>query len=108
MPEYAIVYVTCSDKAEAEKIGKHILEKRLAGCINIIPAMTSFYFWPPKEDKIDKSDECILLIKTRFENYEKIETEVLKIHSYDNPAIFAIPLVAISKKYADWLGSETK
>ncbi|MCA9380250.1 divalent-cation tolerance protein CutA [Candidatus Dojkabacteria bacterium] len=108
MSEYAIIYVTCSDEAEAEKIGKHILEKRIAGCINIIPEMTSSYFWPPKEDKIEKSNECILLIKTRFENYERIETEVLKIHSYDNPAIIAIPLLAISKKYADWLDSETK
>ncbi|HRN86817.1 MAG TPA: divalent-cation tolerance protein CutA [Candidatus Dojkabacteria bacterium] len=108
MPEYAIIYVTCSDNMEAEKIGKHILEKRLAGCINIIPGMTSFCFWPPKEEKIEKSDECILLIKAKFEKYEKIESEVLKVHSYDNPAILAIPLIAISKKYADWLDSETK
>lgn len=108
MPEYVVIYVTCTDKIEAEKIGKHILEKRLAGCINIIPGMTSFYFWPPKEDKIEASAECILLIKAKFENYEQIESEVLKVHSYDNPAILAIPLIAISKKYADWLDSETK
>lgn len=108
MPEYTIIYVTCSDKKVAEKIGKHILEKRLAGCINIISEMTSFYFWPPEEDKLETSEESILLIKAKFENYEQIEKEVLKIHSYDNPAILAIPLVAISKKYADWLDSETK
>ena len=108
MPEYIIVYVTCSSKSEAENIGRYLLQKRLTACINIIPEMTSSYFWPPKEDKLDKSEESILLIKAKFENYEQIESEVLKIHSYDNPAFFAIPLVAISKKYADWIDSETK
>jgi periplasmic divalent cation tolerance protein len=107
MPKYTIIYVTCSDKSEAENIGQHLLKKRLTACINIIPEMTSSYFWPPREDKLEIGYESILLIKANFANYEQIEKEILKIHSYDNPAIFAIPLVAISKKYVDWLDSET-
>jgi periplasmic divalent cation tolerance protein len=105
--KYTIIYVTCSDKSEAEKIGKHILEKRLAVCINIIPDMTSFYFWPPREDKIESGQECILLIKAKFQNYQDIESEILKVHSYENPAILAIPILALSKKYSDWLDLES-
>lgn len=107
MAEYTIIYVTCKNKSEAEKIGQHILKKRFAGCVNIIPGIVSFYFWPPREDKLETSDECVLLIKAKEQNYKAIEKVILGIHSYENPAILALPITAISKKYADWLDSET-
>ncbi len=108
MNNFIVVYITCESKTQAEDIGRHLLKKRLAGCINIIPAMHSQYFWPPRKDYIEESDEVILLCKTIEKHYKAIEKEVLKIHSYSNPAIFAIPILHMSQKYADWLTSELK
>lgn len=101
-----LVYITCESKEQAEDIGRHLLKKRLVGCVNIIPTMHSLYFWPPRKNRIEEGKETILLCKTIEKHYKKIEKEVLKIHSYDNPAIFALPITHMSQKYADWLKSE--
>jgi len=108
MESMILVYITCESRQQAEDIGRHLLKKRLAGCINIIPGMRSLYFWPPVNNRIEEADEVVLLCKTIEKHYEAIEKEVLKIHSYDNPAIFALPILHMSKNYADWLTGELK
>lgn len=106
MHDLILVYITCESKEQAEDIGRYLLKKRLVGCINIIPAMHSLYFWPPGKDYIEESNEVILLCKTIERHYHEIEKEILKIHSYSNPAIFALPILHMSKKYSNWLTSE--
>lgn len=101
-----LVYITCESQAQAEDIGRHLLKKRLAGCINIIPGMRSAYLWPPGKNYIEEADEVILLCKTIEKHYKAIEKEVLKLHTYSNPAIFALPILHVSKNYANWLKSE--
>lgn len=103
-----LIYITCESREQAEDIGRHLFKKRLVGCINIIPGTHALYFWPPGKNYIEESDEVILLCKTIEKHYKEIEKEVLKIHSYDNPAIFALPILHVSKKYADWLNGELK
>ena len=103
-----LVYITCESKEQAEDIGRHLLKKRLVGCINIIPVMHSLYLWPPGKNRIEEADEVILLCKTIEKHYKEIEKEVLKVHSYENPVIFALPIAHMSQKYADWLMGELK
>lgn len=101
-----LVYITCESKEQAEDIGRHLLKKRLVGCINIIPGMRSAYLWPPGKNYVEEADEVILLVKTTEKHYSAIEKEVLKLHTYKNPAIFALPITHISKTYAAWLMGE--
>lgn len=103
-----LVYITCESREQGEDIGRQLLKKRLVGCINIIPGMHSLYLWPPGKDYIEETNETILLCKTIEKHYKQIEKEVLKIHSYSNPAIFALPITHMSKKYAGWLTGELK
>lgn len=103
-----IVCTYCPDLKEAEKIGKYLLEKRLCACVSIIPGVKSFYFWPPKKGKIESSKEAVLLIKTVEDNYQKIEKEITKIHSYKVPLIFSLKPDKFSKKYFSWLKEEIK
>ncbi|MEK7141323.1 MAG: divalent-cation tolerance protein CutA [Patescibacteria group bacterium] len=101
-----LVYITCESLEQAEDIGRHLLKKRLVGCVNIIQGMHSLYLWPPGKNRIEEADEVILLCKTTEKHYKEIEKEVLKIHSYENPAIFALPIAHMSHKYASWLTGE--
>lgn len=101
-----LVYITCESREQAEDIGRHLLKKHLVGCVNIIPGMHSLYFWPPDKGVIQDSNEVILLCKTIDKHYGKIENEVIRLHTYTNPAIFALPITHMSKKYADWLTGE--
>jgi periplasmic divalent cation tolerance protein len=106
MKKIILIYVTCSSEKEAEKIGELLLKKNLCGCVNVIPKMNSMYLWPVGSKRIEKSSESILIIKSVEENYRKIQSEVLKIHSYENPCILSISVKDIFQKYYQWLVNE--
>jgi periplasmic divalent cation tolerance protein len=103
-----LVYVTCEDKKEAEEIGRHLLKKRLAACINIFPKIKSVYWGSPKENKLETSKEASMFIKTRDENFPKIEKEIKKLHSYSVSCIISIKIDRVHKPFLDWLMKETK
>lgn len=102
---YALVYITASGEKESKKIGRTIVEERLAGCINIISTIESLYWW---KGEIEEDKESILLVKTKVSNIENIIKRVKEIHSYENPAILAIPIIEGSKEYLDYLDGEIR
>ena len=102
---YALVYITTSGVEESRKIGRSIVEERLAGCVNVIPAIESLYWW---KGKIEGDNESILIVKTKVNNIENIIKRVKEIHSYENPAILAIPIINGSKDYLDYLDAEIR
>ena len=106
MTEMILVYITCKNVKQAKAIGTHLLQKRLAGCINIFPKIHSLYFWPPKSRKIESANETVILVKTIKSKYKTIESEVHKVHTFQTPAIFAIPLLDMERKYLTWLTNE--
>ncbi len=101
-----IVIVTCKNKKEATKIAKHLLEKKLVGCAKVLPPTHSMYLWPPKSGKVAEADEVMLITKTLESKWEEIEKEVLALHSYENPEIYALPTSHVSKKYLTWVENE--
>ncbi|MEL7670502.1 divalent-cation tolerance protein CutA [Methanobacterium sp.] len=102
---YALVYITTSGEEESKKIGRIIVEERLAGCINIISTIESLYWW---KGEIEEDKESILIVKTKVSNIENIIKRVKEIHSYKNPAILAIPIIEGSNEYLDYLDGEIK
>lgn len=103
-----LVFVTCKNKKEAEKIGTALLEKRLAACIVVIPGVLSQYWWPPKKNKIEKSREAILLVKTLRKKFLQAEHQIKKLHSYTVPLIAEIPVSRVNQEYQKWLEDELK
>lgn len=99
-----IVYTTAKDKEEADKISKHLLEKKLIACSNIFP-INSFYYW---DNQLFEDNEYVLLLKAFKENYKEIEKEIKSIHSYKVPAIYFWGLEGINKDYLDWMKKEIK
>ena len=99
-----IIYITCKDIDEAKNISQHLIEKKLVACANIFP-INSIYPW---KGEIQDTEEIVVLLKTTDNNYEKVETEIKKIHSYDTPAIYSWIVDKINKDYLDWVNKETK
>ena len=97
---YIIVLVTTASKLEAEKIIHHLLNEKLIACANIIGPVQSFFRW---SGKIEKAEECLVLIKSRRHLFEKLVEVVKALHSYEVPEILALPVVEGSKAYLDWL-----
>lgn len=108
MTDILLVYITCESVEQAKQIGKHLMDKKLCACVNIFPEMQPMFFWPAKSGKIDESKEVVLIAKTIEKNYQKLEDEVHKIHSYDVPCVLAIPVQHVAKKYYNWLIGEMK
>lgn len=93
------VYSTFPTKEEAKKIGQELIEKKLAGCVNIFPIDSIYSF----EGKIVKDKEFAMFIKTKRENFKKVEKFILKNHSYNTPCIVEIPISRATPKYLKWL-----
>jgi periplasmic divalent cation tolerance protein len=105
MTEFIVVFVTASSWEEAEKIGKALVEKKLAACVNMVRDIRSIFFW---KGKISDEREVLLIAKAKRKNFEKIEKEVKKMHSYEVPEIIALPILIGSKDYLDWVDKESK
>ncbi len=97
----SIVYITCKNKKEAEKVSLYLLKKRHIACANIIP-IKSMYWW---ENKIVRDNECLIIGKTNKKNFKDILREVKKLHSYKIPCILRVDAVA-DKDYQTWVDKE--
>ena len=105
MKQHIVVYITAGSNEEAEKLSRGLVEEKLAFCVNAVPQVKSTYFW---EGKLCVDDEILLIVKTRTEKYEALETWVRKNHSYDVPEVIALPIIKGSEPYLngvdDWVG----
>lgn len=102
---YAMVEVTTSGEEESKKIGKKVVEERLSACANIIPKITSYYWW---KGRLEEDSESILLLKTKKSNVETLIKRIKELHSYENPAIIVLPIESGSRLYLDWIEDETR
>lgn len=100
-----VVYTVTASEAEAERIGRLALEAGLCACVNLVPGMRSMYLW---NGQIGEAQECILLLKTLAEKYDALETFIRKEHTYEVPAIFALPADRVEAEYVAWLKKELK
>ena len=103
-----IVYIPCDNAETAQKIGQVLLKKRLVACFNIIPKILSGSYWPPKENKIENSEESVLIVKSLDNKYGKIKEEIEKIHPYKLPCIMSLKVKDINEKYLNWLKGEIR
>jgi len=103
--EYIIVLATTANKAEAEKIAQTLLKERLIACANILNSVTSLFFW---SGKIDKAEECLMVMKSRRDLFTELAECLKGLHSYEVPEILAIPIVEGSAAYLAWMGEMLK
>jgi periplasmic divalent cation tolerance protein len=95
-----IVLTTVGSAGEGENLARLIVEEKLGACVQILPGMTSVYFW---EGKIRSEGEHLLLIKTLEEKFDSLSAFINQHHSYEVPEIVAIDAEKISEKYLGWV-----
>ncbi len=96
------VYVTFPDKKEASKVARQTLKKRVAGCVNIFP-IESIYWW---KDKLTTKKEVVGIFKTTQNNLAKLSKEIKKLSPYTVPCIAPLEVSKINKEYKNWVKSE--
>lgn len=101
---FRLIYVTASSQEEAARIGRTLVQERLVACVNIIPGMTSLYWW---DGAIQEDQETVLIAKTRTEHVPAIVERVKAVHSYECPCVLALPIDDGNPGFLDWIRRET-
>ena len=99
-----VVFVTTSNNEQAAILADIIVSERLAGCVNIVPAIESIYLW---EGKVTRDSEALMIIKTTDERYPELERRVNELHSYSTPEVVAVRIERGSEQYLSWLRDST-
>lgn len=103
MTDKIVVLTTCESQDQAEQLARHLVDHRLAACVNILPGARSIYRW---KDKIEDSAEFVLVIKSRRDVFNKVREAIAQLHSYEIPEVIALPVVDGSDAYLRWLDRE--
>ena len=101
---YQFVYMTAGSLENARKIARHLVQEKLAACVNLIPGMESYYEW---KGQAENENELVLIAKTRSELFGRLRERVLELHDYECPCIVALSLTDGHPEFLDWLGTQT-
>ena len=105
MTEFRLALTTVPDEQTGRRLARAFVEERLAACVNVGPAVTSFYWW---EGKLVEGGERLLIIKTRASLLDRLEARLKELHPYQVPEFIALPIVAGSRDYLGWLDAESR
>ncbi|MDD4356581.1 MAG: divalent-cation tolerance protein CutA [Smithellaceae bacterium] len=97
------VMTTTETKEQAMAIARHLVEEKLAACVQISGSIESIYRW---KGNVELSGEFLCLVKTHEDLFQQVETAIKKLHSYETPEIIAVPIISGSKEYLTWLDDE--
>lgn len=103
MGAYIQLSTTTATEGDALRISREVVGKRLAACVQVMGPIRSIYWW---KDKMEEAEEWLCIMKTREAVYEKLETRIREIHPYEEPEIVAVPIVAGSRGYLEWIDRE--
>lgn len=102
---YIVLFITTATAKEAQQISRTLLNQRKAACVNIVPKVSSFFWW---QDKLDSAQESLLIVKTKASQLNEIVRLVQELHSYDVPEIIALPIIGGNQDYLEWIEKEVK
>ncbi|HEY0411674.1 MAG TPA: divalent-cation tolerance protein CutA [Allosphingosinicella sp.] len=105
MTAIVTVYATFADEEEAARIGRTLVEERLAACVNILGPCRSIYRW---EGKVEDAHEVAALFKARADDANRLIARLAELHGYDVPAAAVWPIANALPEYAEWVVAETR
>jgi len=100
MTDKRIVLTTAGSEQEAEKIARHLVEHRLAACVNILPNVTSVYRW---KDQVEEAREWLLIIKTTAGVFAQVRQAISDLHSYELPECICLTIEDGLPNYLQWI-----
>lgn len=102
--QYGVVLVTAGSQQEAEAIATSLVKSQLAACVSIVP-ISSVYTW---QGELCQELEWQLLIKTDLSQFPILEAKIQELHSYEVPEVIALPIIAGSTTYLNWISEQLK
>lgn len=101
MTDKKIVLTTAGTREEALKIGRALVEKRLAACVNVVGPIESVYRW---KGAVETAQEWLLVVKTTASAFDQVREAIRELHSYELPECVSLPIEGGSEEYLGWIG----
>ena len=98
--QFQIVFCTCPDEESAELVANHLVDERLAACVNLVPNMRSIYRW---HDEVKSDSEVLMIIKTTAGAYPDLEQAIIDRHPYELPEVISVPITDGQTDYLAWI-----
>ena len=102
--QYCLIYITTGDESEAKRIGRTLVEERLAACVNFRP-IQSIFRW---EGEIEEDSEMAMLVKTRAKLADRVIERVKELHSYEVPCVLVLPIEKGNTGFLQWIDESTE
>ena len=102
---FHVVLSTCPTQESAERIARCVVEARLAACVNVLPGLRSYYEW---KGNIEVGDEILLVIKSRVELFDALQSMITSQHPYELPELITVPISTGSPPYLAWLAANMR
>lgn len=100
MSEYFQVSTTADSRETGARLAGSAVAAQLAASAQVHGPVASF-FW--HKDELGEGEEWHVTLKTTAERYPELEAHLIAEHTWENPEVTAVPLVAGSQAYLDWL-----
>lgn len=95
-----VALTTVGKAADAERVARALVERRLAACVNVVPGVVSTYRW---KGEVERDDEHLLVVKTRADRVEALREALVTLHPYELPELVVLPVEAGHAPYLDWV-----
>ena len=103
--QYLQVQTTTDSRAEAMELSRAAVEARLAACAQVAGPVASIFWW---DGALERAEEWLVLLKLPADRFDELAAFLTERHSYDEPEIIALPIVAGSTSYLNWMREETR
>jgi periplasmic divalent cation tolerance protein len=99
-----VVLMTAPDTETGERLGTQLVEERLATCVNVVPSLSSIYWW---EGKVERAREALLILKTVEGRVAALRERAVGLHPYDVPELLVLEVMEGHEPYLEWVRRES-
>lgn len=103
--EFVRVSTATESRDVAVDLARSVVQARLAAGAQIVGPVASV-FWHLGE--FGTGEEWQLVLTTHVDRYSDLEAHLLERHPWKNPEVIAVPIVAASQTYLDWVRQTTE
>ena len=97
---FRVVLTTVKNMAEARRLSKVLVTKKLAACVTAVPKVESIYWW---QGKVERGSEVMLVIKTTEKKLDKLISWIKELHSYKIPEVLVLRVERGLPEYLKWI-----